>query len=657
MRWRALLVVGAMMVVVGVDADGALARKKKPPLPETCPGGRFPVGDALVPGGPAPDAVLIDGTQVSIDSGCAAVTARQRRTKRGTKLVARWKKGCGSLKGPVRLVALIDGATCETVTIRFKGRKVRRTLTVPIEVPPDAVGRNTDPVPDGVTMVEAEAWAALTQRDDFRSIGPAQEAADRAVEDGLAAEDAAILDDYFVDYAHLRHQLLGGVDPTDPNLATGDDGNLRLSRIDTTGAPQMVTTMGPKARRHWLAGLVKTFPTFTNQLRLYDLYYQSLAGIDPAFVSGLPTVTEAGQFSPGLLRDQNLSLVYNYGQYLDLIAIPPPGGTPPPGYPATCDGEERPGTGRDRAGGGACATPTAGGVWANRNWGLKFLNTCVRSQGMRGTCWAFTTAAAVETEVAKKHRRWINLSEQHLVFMTKHVWYPSVYGDNGGPPIDKILETSYRLPFEDQWDYNQSPSRTSNDTTRRYTNSCLGYGGPHVAFCSDTNHQGRIYCYNVLRWRLCGAVGPALSGHSGFAPTRWAYIWDTEDTDRAFANLVWAVGIFQKPVLLGFPVTPSFDAPDANGYVTFVGGHCVPADDGTCTPEMGCECDRGGHLALIVGLIDNTRLPAGAPMGAGGGYFIVKNSWGRCYGDAGYVYLPYDWVRLLAGWAAVIDVN
>jgi hypothetical protein len=355
------------------------------------------------------------------------------------------------------------------------------------------------------------------------------------------------------------------------------------------------------------------------------------------------------------LRNLNESLATLGSQFLP--AVPPPGGVPPPGYPGTCNGEEGSGDGIDRLGESVCGTHRANGIYLNKNWALKFRTTCVRSQGSRGTCWGFTTTAAVECEVAKNHDRWINLSEQHLVYMTKHVWYPSTYGDNGGPPLDAILSRGYTHPFEEQWDYNQSRSRTSNDGAQRYTNSCVGYTPAESAFCSDTNHQGQLICVDLLLFRFCAAFGPFITTTSGFAPTRWAYIWDPADTTRAFANLVWAVGIFRKPVLFAFPVTPSFDGPDANGYVTYRGPHCVVPMGGTCTPAPGCECDRGGHLALITGLIDNSQLPAGAPAGAGGGYFILKNSWGHCYGDAGYAYLPYDWVKNLGGWAAVIDVN
>jgi hypothetical protein len=643
--------------VVPIAVAGLLvalpAAARKTPLPDPCPGGRFPFAGALVPGGPYADAIDVAGDQVAIASGCPAVTAKVKQTRKFTTLVARWKT-CGELKR-VRLVAKLDAATCESLEARFKARKLkRRTLTAAIEVPPDVFGRNTDPLPDGAVLVSAEEWADLAGQPDFRLLGPAQAAADRAAEDARTADDEQTVAGFLDAFPHLRDQYLGGVDPADPELAQGDDGNFRLSRVDRADQPQTVTTMGPKSRRSWLATLVKGFPTRENQLGIYGQMYDSVAAIDPQLVGNFVTKEQASTWTGTQLRDLVASRSFDWSSYVDLI--PPPGGTPPPGFPATCGGEEGAGIGSDLAGAAVCDTPTANGLIANRVWPLKFRTTCVRSQGMRGICWAFATTAAVEVELAKKHDRWINFSEQHLVYMTKWIWYPSVYGDNGGPPLDKILETGHTLPFEGEWNYNQSSSRTSNDTTQRYADSCTGYGGPQSTYCSDTNHQGRIVCTPVLRWMYCAAVAPPVVA-SGFAPTRWSYIWDLEDPERALANLFWAVAIFRKPVLLAFPVTPTFDAPDADGYVTFVGAHCVANDDGTCTPETGCECDRGGHLAIITGLIDNEDLPPGAPAGDGGGYFILKNSWGHCYADTGYVYLPYTWVRLLANWAAVLDVN
>ncbi len=83
------------------------------------------------------------------------------------------------------------------------------------------------------------------------------------------------------------------------------------------------------------------------------------------------------------------------------------------------------------------------------------------------------------------------------------------------------------------------------------------------------------------------------------------------------------------PVGMSAATNTAFDAPDTNGYVT---------------QRSGLR-NRGNHATLIVGWIDNSALPQGAPVGSGGGYFIVRNSWGNCYGDQGHVYLPYNWVK------------
>jgi len=91
--------------------------------------------------------------------------------------------------------------------------------------------------------------------------------------------------------------------------------------------------------------------------------------------------------------------------------------------------------------------------------------------------------------------------------------------------------------------------------------------------------------------------------------------------------------VLGRPVVMSASVTPSFDSPDANGFAHYAGAS---------------ETSRGGHALHITGFIENAKLSAklpGATLGAGGGYFIVKNSWGTCFGDAGYIYLPYNWIR------------
>jgi C1A family cysteine protease len=73
------------------------------------------------------------------------------------------------------------------------------------------------------------------------------------------------------------------------------------------------------------------------------------------------------------------------------------------------------------------------------------------------------------------------------------------------------------------------------------------------------------------------------------------------------------------PVVFGFTVYESFesDAVAATGIVPMPGPN---------------ESALGGHAVLCVGYDDSRQA------------FIVRNSWGASWGDAGYFYMPYDYL-------------
>jgi hypothetical protein len=92
-----------------------------------CPGGQFVVqGASLVPGGapPGADAVSFSTTLVGLQSGCPAVTGRVRGTKKGTKVKVRWTS-CTGLVAGAKLAAVVDAATCSTMTGTFRAPKNR----------------------------------------------------------------------------------------------------------------------------------------------------------------------------------------------------------------------------------------------------------------------------------------------------------------------------------------------------------------------------------------------------------------------------------------------------------------------------------------------------------------------------------------------------
>ena len=657
MRYEAVVAAGfAVLLALGPAAAS------KPPKPAACPGGRFPVsGASLVPGGDA-DAIVIDATQVSIASGCPATAAKRKLTRQGTVLTTRWK-GCGSLTGRVTLVAKLDGATCESLSARFRSAKPRinRKLTSQFALPADALGGPRSTPPAGAMTVDPAQWADIIRRPDFRSIGPDQLAQDAAAQAASDAANAQTVADFLVQNPDFAAQYTGGVDPNDGAVTPADDGNFDDTFTDATGASRMVITHGRRFVNGAVAGSLRTFPTDQNQLLIYSNAYDGLAGIDPALPGQFDLPPPAQIQDAATLRRLNSRIV----DLLDrVIPFVPPGGLPPAGYPASCPAEEGSGDGTDRYGdtSPACAHKP-NGVWNNVAWPLKFYATCVKDQAGRGTCWDFATTGATELWVAKKYKRWINLAEQHMNFLTKHIWYPSNYGDGAWPSdaLTKIVDTDYRFPFEDAWDYNPSRARTANDTTGTYSNSCVGYGGGESAFCSDTNHQGMLICVNILGATFCGAIGPTITTTSGFRPTQWGSLWDSSNPTFSLGSMLWGIAIFQKPVVYSFLVAPSWDQ-NVNGYVTYRGPHCpvTTGSDGrpVCNGAPGCECDRGGHAVLVTGWIDNTSLPAGAPAASGGGYLIMKNSWGNCFGDSGYAYVPYDWVKAYGLAAEVVgDIN
>src|SRR5262249_43825296 len=117
----------AAMLLVGLAAVPAHARKARA---QACSAGRFLVqGERplLATGGGHIEAVALAAAEtLTITSGCPAVAAKVRPTRKGTRVVASWPSGaCPGLKGRPRLTARIDAA-CRTMHGRLRARKVRR---------------------------------------------------------------------------------------------------------------------------------------------------------------------------------------------------------------------------------------------------------------------------------------------------------------------------------------------------------------------------------------------------------------------------------------------------------------------------------------------------------------------------------------------------
>lgn len=126
---------------------------------------------------------------------------------------------------------------------------------------------------------------------------------------------------------------------------------------------------------------------------------------------------------------------------------------------------------------------------------------------------------------------------------------------------------------------------------------------------------------------VCPEADDAYSDQNCPAPSGQANNDATQFKISAFHRITTLSGLKQalaggNGCVLGIQVYASFESPQ-NGHIPM--------------PQPG-EQLLGGHALFCCGYQDD-------PQYDGGGYLIVKNSWGTGFGDQGYIYLPYAYVR------------
>jgi Papain family cysteine protease len=264
------------------------------------------------------------------------------------------------------------------------------------------------------------------------------------------------------------------------------------------------------------------------------------------------------------------------------------------------------------------------GIMRTVDFAMKGDLTCVKEQRRRGTCVAHSVNAAVETRIQVEGGVPENLSEQNLYRWAEinTDWTNRyTYGLNTDEVFSALDTEDYELQYESNWNYNQSPNRsTTLNAANQFSNSCsVNYTGE---MCTDFAFQS-TEAFNGVTW-IYTIPAPAASG--------WEVLDYTviPDLDFFIPNFQIDTAVLaveaELPLVMSIGVPPSFDNPDANGYVNFVAG----------------ETSRGSHAILAVGFVANADLPAGAPLDPDGeGYFVIKNSWSTGYGDCGFAYLSH----------------
>ncbi len=508
----------------------------------------------------------------------------------------------------------------------------------PILTPENAFG---GAIPDDATVVTTEEFKALTTQEGFTldSLKLRLERKTKAAAQFKTDSDAV---KNLVVQSPAYSKALIEPDPKDPNLTVLPDGNYLLTVQGNAGAFKVVTDGKPALYADMLASR-QNFQNTAKQLEIYSTSYLELSD---ALKLGLPTPDSlVGANLEAILAARTalgLALADNPATLLDAHPINArqssraiPADAKPIGFPASASLEEGAGKGLDHEG-QDCSTPKVNGLYQNFWWRQKFYATSIKSQGTRGSCVAFAVAAALETRIAIEKSRWVNLSEQFLWSKIASDWDAREYGDGASLPgtSDDFFDTKFGLPLESAWNYNTSRKRVDSPDEERYYYSCKDY----TEFCSNASHQEQEFCaFEGAGVGFCGYKTPAVGGER-FKQTQADTIYDWYSTFSLPVDEMRALLKNGHPMVAGLLVNQGYDHPNENGFIT----------------TLSDANYRGRHAVQIVGFISNIdilahpSLPNSVKQLASqvtGGFFIIKNSWGYCMGDAGYIYIPVSWAK------------
>ena len=186
---------------------------------------------------------------------------------------------------------------------------------------------------------------------------------------------------------------------------------------------------------------------------------------------------------------------------------------------------------------------------------------------------------------------------------------------DGSPPSQGGTRLNLNQPGQKQLDlllYSPFPSPVQNQGSE---GACTAFGMTHTVI---TNMRKFDPGYTFDAWDLWSRYSnPYMSAAidaAGQGPLGRAVVGNTQELngiDEMLAELDAGKAIFARSAV---------DSSWQN------------ASSGSAT--LTCENGRGGHAYSIQGYLRDQ----GAP---GGGYFVVKNSWGRWFGDDGYGYQPF----------------
>ena len=229
-----------------------------------------------------------------------------------------------------------------------------------------------------------------------------------------------------------------------------------------------------------------------------------------------------------------------------------------------------------------------------RNW-----CSPIEDQGELGSCTAHAGVAIVEYFERRAFGKHIDASRLFLYKVTRNLMKET--GDTGAYLRSTMGALAlFGVPPEEYWPYN-----------------IKGFDVEPPAFC-----YGFAQNYQAIKYYRLDPPGTSPEAL----------------LNRIKSNL--AAGL---PSMFGFTVYTSISQADGNaGKIPF--------------PTAG-EKIEGGHAIVAIGYDDKMKIKNTNPKGVETtGAFLIRNSWGAEWGDGGYGWLPYDYVKsgLAEDWWSVI---
>ncbi|WP_181179369.1 C1 family peptidase [Methylibium rhizosphaerae] len=455
-----------------------------------------------------------------------------------------------------------------------------------------------------------------------------------------AARDANNRQEQLADFQREALQLRerNSVDPIDADLgALGDAGAAPLQAPQMTltladGTQRSVLLQPPAARLHQR---LQTQLALEDPQRLRALYAELYGGLGDTLRESLPTPRTLENASLETLRAALADVDAVLATVSDLDGMRPvqeaPAGTSKPRTArlqsvTIREGGAGSGSGSDMS--GTCGSYRTFGIMARLDWPLKDFQTSVRDQGQRVTCWAFAAVAALESRDLVTRGSAPNLSEQFVVNFD-HGGPPAWYGVEGGfadVVLNRLAERGQPVAFESAWTYNRSLLRDSLTTQ---TGVCRGYDG----FCGENSAQDPLICVRRGADVVCGTETVRYAGTSPVTANRTAPLW---------GGGALLVNILRQRLEQGIPLIASFEV--SRGFEVAT----EPGRDQGWVTDLSDAGIRGGHVTALIGFASDDVVRGFAPVlsgGTGGGWFVLKNSWGCGSGDGGYIYVPVRWAQ------------